>query len=81
MSCIANTRFFECSFRFTQQSDYMLSDYVILMYMCVLFFSSSKLRLVDVAEFQQKIESMELALFQNLVMRHIDSAKERLLKK
>lgn len=46
---------------------------------CFTFFRS--LRLVDVKEFQQKTESMELATFQNLVMRHIDSAKEKLLKK
>ena len=50
------------------------------MFVC-LFLFFSKLRLVDVAELQEKTESMELALFQNLVMRHIDSAKERLLKK
>ncbi|XP_033628553.1 dynein heavy chain 7, axonemal-like isoform X2 [Asterias rubens] len=43
--------------------------------------SFGNLRLVDVNEFHQKTESMELAIFQNLVMRHIDAAKEKLLKK
>ncbi|XP_071822297.1 dynein axonemal heavy chain 7-like isoform X1 [Apostichopus japonicus] len=43
--------------------------------------SFGNLRLVDIKEFQQKTVSMELATFQNLVMRHIDSAKEKLLKK
>ena len=46
------------------------------------FFSViSKLRFIDIDEFHQREESMELSLFQNLVMRHIDAAKEKLLKK
>ncbi|XP_033097643.1 dynein heavy chain 7, axonemal-like isoform X2 [Anneissia japonica] len=43
--------------------------------------SFGKLRLVDIEEFHNKPDSMELAIFQNLVMRHIESAKEKLLKK
>ncbi|XP_073402803.1 dynein axonemal heavy chain 7 [Dendrobates tinctorius] len=43
--------------------------------------SFMQLRLVDTDEFHNRQESMELSIFQNLVMRHIDSAKERLLKK
>ncbi|XP_041119882.1 dynein heavy chain 7, axonemal isoform X1 [Polyodon spathula] len=43
--------------------------------------SFKNLRMIDVEEFHNRQESMELSLFQNLVMRHIESAKEKLLKK
>ncbi|XP_070569551.1 dynein axonemal heavy chain 7-like isoform X2 [Ptychodera flava] len=43
--------------------------------------SFGKLRLVDIEEFHNREDSMELAVFQNLVMRHIEAAKEKLLKK
>ncbi|KAJ1187209.1 hypothetical protein NDU88_003988 [Pleurodeles waltl] len=43
--------------------------------------SFGNLRLIDVEEFHNRPESMELAVFQNLVMRHIEMAKEQLLKK
>ncbi|XP_069839698.1 dynein axonemal heavy chain 7 isoform X1 [Dendropsophus ebraccatus] len=43
--------------------------------------SFRQLRLVDIDEFHNRQESMELSIFQNLVMRHIDSAKDKLLKK
>lgn len=39
------------------------------------------LRLVDITEFHNREESMELSVFQNLCMRHIEAAKEKLLKK
>jgi dynein heavy chain len=39
------------------------------------------LRFIDVEEFHNREESMELKTFQNLCMRHIEAAKERLLKK
>ena len=42
---------------------------------------SSKLRMVDIEEFHDRKESMELSVFQNLCMRHIDAAKDKLLKK
>ncbi|XP_073516646.1 dynein axonemal heavy chain 7-like [Phyllobates terribilis] len=42
--------------------------------------SFMQLRLVDTDEFHNRQESMELSIFQNLPMRHIDSAKEKLLK-
>ena len=43
--------------------------------------SFSKLRLVDIEEFHNRVDSMELQLFQNLCMRHLEAAKEKLLKK
>ncbi|XP_075466156.1 dynein axonemal heavy chain 7 [Ascaphus truei] len=43
--------------------------------------SFGQLRLVDIDEFHSRQESMELSIFQNLVMRHIDSTKDKLLKK
>ncbi|XP_066544073.1 dynein axonemal heavy chain 7 isoform X2 [Amia ocellicauda] len=43
--------------------------------------SFRKLRLIDVEEFQRRRESMELPVFQQLVMKHIESAKDTLLKK
>ncbi|XP_030830748.1 dynein heavy chain 7, axonemal isoform X1 [Strongylocentrotus purpuratus] len=43
--------------------------------------SFGNLRLVDIQEFHQKTTSMELPLFQTLVMRHIEGAKEKLMKK
>nr|XP_058956956.1 dynein axonemal heavy chain 7-like [Pocillopora verrucosa] len=39
------------------------------------------LRLVDIHEIQLRPEALELAMFQNVVMRHIEIAKETLLKK
>ncbi|XP_068103443.1 dynein axonemal heavy chain 7-like [Hyperolius riggenbachi] len=43
--------------------------------------SFRQLRLVDTDEFHNRQESMELSVFQNLVMRNIDAAKDKLLKK
>ncbi|XP_064419638.1 dynein axonemal heavy chain 7 isoform X2 [Latimeria chalumnae] len=43
--------------------------------------SFANLHLIDVEEFHNRQESMELSVFQNLVMRHIESAKDKLLKK
>ncbi|XP_031440303.1 dynein axonemal heavy chain 7 [Clupea harengus] len=43
--------------------------------------SFKKLRLVDVEEFHNREESMELHVFQQLVSKHIESAKDVLLKK
>lgn len=40
-----------------------------------------KVRLIDVEEFHNTQESMELSVFQHLVIRHIESAKDILLKK
>lgn len=37
--------------------------------------------MIDIAEFRNRADSMELHLFQNLCMRHVDAAKEKLLKK
>ena len=45
----------------------------------VFFFS--KLRMIDISEFKNRTDAMELHLFQNLCMRHVDAAKEKLLKK
>ncbi|XP_059164025.1 dynein axonemal heavy chain 7-like isoform X1 [Physella acuta] len=44
-------------------------------------FSFGKLRFIDIEEFHSREESMELGIFQNLCMRHIEAAKEKLLKK
>ena len=40
-----------------------------------------RLRFIDIEEFHNRPDSMELGGFQNLCMRHIEAAKERLLKK
>lgn len=37
--------------------------------------------MIDIAEFQNRPDAMELHLFQNLCMRHVDAAKEKLIKK
>ncbi|XP_051841933.1 dynein axonemal heavy chain 7 [Antechinus flavipes] len=42
--------------------------------------SFKKLRLIDVEEFHNRQEAMELSVFQNIVMKHMESAKETLLK-
>lgn len=47
----------------------------------LLFTPCRKLRLVDVEEFHNREESMELHVFQQLVSKHIESAKDVLLKK
>ncbi len=39
-----------------------------------------KLRLIDTEEFHHRPDSMELNIFQGLCMRHIEAAKERLIK-
>ena len=44
-------------------------------------FAWSNLRLVDIHDIQLRPEALELAMFQNVVMRHIEIAKETLLKK
>lgn len=54
--------------------------------MCMLifviwYFFGSNLRLVDIHDIQLRPEALELAMFQNVVMRHIEIAKETLLKK
>ncbi|XP_064598423.1 dynein axonemal heavy chain 7-like [Liolophura sinensis] len=43
--------------------------------------SFRNLRFTDSEEFHSRPDSMELATFQNLCMRHIETAKEKLLKK
>nr|DBA34563.1 TPA: hypothetical protein GDO54_002113 [Pyxicephalus adspersus] len=43
--------------------------------------SFGQLRLIDTDEFHSRQESMELSIFQNIVMRNIDAAKDTLLKK
>lgn len=43
--------------------------------------SFGNLRLIDIEEFHNRPDSMELKVFQNLCMRHIEAAKEKLLKK
>uniref|UniRef100_A0A452V4Q1 Dynein axonemal heavy chain 7 n=1 Tax=Ursus maritimus TaxID=29073 RepID=A0A452V4Q1_URSMA len=39
-----------------------------------------RLRLVDVEEFQNRQDALELSIFQTMVMKHMESAKETLLK-
>ncbi|WAR10683.1 DYH7-like protein [Mya arenaria] len=43
--------------------------------------SFGSLRFIDIEEFHNRQDSMELGGFQNLCMRHIEAAKEKLLKK
>ncbi|XP_053328214.1 dynein axonemal heavy chain 7 [Spea bombifrons] len=40
-----------------------------------------QLRLIDTDEFHNRQEAMELTIFQNLVTRHLDATKDKLLKK
>lgn len=42
--------------------------------------SCRKLRLVDVEEFHNRQDALELSIFQTIVMKHMESAKETLLK-
>lgn len=51
----------------------------LMHYAFILIFRS--LRFIDIEEFHNRQDSMELKTFQNLCMRHIEAAKERLLKK
>ncbi len=37
--------------------------------------------MIDIEEFHNRPDSMELSVFQNLCMRHIEAAKEKLIKK
>ncbi|XP_008061721.1 dynein heavy chain 7, axonemal [Carlito syrichta] len=39
-----------------------------------------KLRLIDIEEFHNRHDALELSSFQNIIMRHMESAKETLLK-
>ncbi|XP_069471802.1 dynein axonemal heavy chain 7 isoform X2 [Ambystoma mexicanum] len=39
------------------------------------------LRLIDVEEFHMREEPLELSMFQNLIMKHVETAKDQLLKK
>ena len=41
----------------------------------------STLRLVDVDDIKRRPEALELAVFQNIVMKHIEQARETLIKK
>ena len=41
----------------------------------------SDLRLVVVEDIQHRDEALELAVFQNIVMKHIEMARETLMKK
>ncbi|XP_060067000.1 dynein axonemal heavy chain 7-like [Ylistrum balloti] len=43
--------------------------------------SFGNLRFIDIEEFHNRVESMELGPFQTLCMRHVEAAKDRLLKK
>ena len=50
-------------------------------YLLNIVFISSNLCLVNAKDVLDRPESMELAFFQNLMMRHIELAKDTLLKK
>ncbi|KAL3855114.1 hypothetical protein ACJMK2_014343, partial [Sinanodonta woodiana] len=43
--------------------------------------SFGKLRFIDIEEFHNRPDSLDLGAFQNLCMRHIEAAKEKLMKK
>ena len=62
------------------QSARMLTKDCFLKYYIISFFGRN-LRLVDIHDIQLRPEALELAMFQNVVMRHIEIAKETLLKK
>lgn len=44
------------------------------------FIFCRKLRLIDTEEFHNRQDALELSIFQTIVMRHMESAKETLLK-
>ena len=59
---------------FETLSNYSLTDRILL-HLC------STLRLVDVKDIKRRPEALELAVFQNIVMKHIEIARETLIKK
>lgn len=50
---------------------------VFFFFFCI---SYRKLRLVDIEEFHNRQDALELSGFQNIVIKHMESAKETLLK-
>ena len=48
---------------------------IIIIHLC------STLRLVDIHDIKRRPEALELAVFQNVVMKHIEMARETLIKK
>ncbi|XP_078701931.1 dynein axonemal heavy chain 7-like isoform X3 [Branchiostoma floridae x Branchiostoma belcheri] len=63
------------------QQDLNITNPTMLAVLDLWHVSFGNLRLVDIEEFHRRPDSMELSVFQNLVMKHIESAKEKLLKK
>jgi hypothetical protein len=67
----------------TTNNSLFLKFYYLTKYWYILLIALSfrSLRLVDIRDIQLRPDALELALFQNVVMRHIEIAKETLLKK
>jgi len=59
----------------------ILGSYSELQRLDVILHVTSKLRMVDIDEFHERKEAMELLEFQNICMRHIYAAKDKLMKK
>ena len=61
---------------------YMLLISYYYYYNYLLFYTvASNLRLVNVEDIKHRPEALELAVFQNVVMKHIEMARETLMKK
>lgn len=52
-------------------------DLITGFFFCI---SCRKLRLVDIEEFHNLQDALEMSGFQNIIIRHMESAKETLLK-
>lgn len=55
--------------------------YTIQLRNCALSCLFRSLRLVDIKDIKRRPEALELAVFQNIVMKHIELARETLIKK
>ena len=72
--CLVNGRRIVIEVIFETPSNYSLTD-------CFFLHLCSTLRLVDVKDIKRRPEALELAVFQNIVMKHIEIARETLIKK
>lgn len=64
-------------------SYYYYYNYLLFYPVCyyIVYTVASNLRLVNVEDIKHRPEALELAVFQNVVMKHIEMARETLMKK
>ena len=53
----------------------------LFIFSLLFFFKCSKVLLINKEDIKERKDAVELSFFQNLLMRHIESAKETFLKK